>query len=51
MTATAYRNVRARMADVLADATAADLARTVPACPNWTVHDLVAHAVGIPEAL
>jgi hypothetical protein len=50
-TATAYRNVRARMAGVLADATAADLARTVPACPDWTVHDLVAHAVGIPEAL
>jgi uncharacterized protein (TIGR03083 family) len=23
----------------------------VPACPEWTVHDLVAHLCGIPEAL
>jgi uncharacterized protein (TIGR03083 family) len=23
----------------------------VPACPDWTVHELLAHVVGIPEAL
>lgn len=29
----------------------ADLVRPVPACPDWTVHDLLAHMCGIPEAL
>ena len=49
--ASAYRNVRVRMTDLLLAAGPDDLARTVPACPDWTVHDLLAHVVGIPEAI
>lgn len=49
--ATAYRNVRLRMTDLVRAAGPDDLARVVPACPDWTVHDLLAHAVGIPEAI
>jgi hypothetical protein len=36
---------------LLLDATPDDLARTVPACPAWTVHDLAAHLVGVPATL
>jgi len=35
----------------LLDATPDALARSVPACPAWSVHDLAAHLVGIPAAL
>jgi len=49
--AVGYRAVRARMIGLVGDATSDDLARPVAACPRWTVHDLVAHGVGIPEAL
>lgn len=44
--AVTYRNARARVFD-LADTLSADqLRRPVPATPNWTVHELLAHLVG-----
>jgi uncharacterized protein (TIGR03083 family) len=47
----AYHAVRRRITDVAAGLTAEQLADPVPACPAWTVHDLLAHMSGIPEAL
>jgi hypothetical protein len=46
-----YLRTRARVSTLLAAADDDDLARTVPACPAWSVHDLAAHLVGIPAAL
>ncbi len=46
-----YQRTRARVSTLLLDASADELARTVPACPAWSVHDLAAHLVGIPAAL
>jgi uncharacterized protein (TIGR03083 family) len=45
--AAARANVRSLLADV--DGTAA--ATIVPACPDWTVHDVCAHLAGVPAAL
>lgn len=39
-----YRNGRARIADLVRDA---DTSTKVPACPEWTVHDVVAHLSGV----
>ena len=46
-----YQRTRARVCTLLLDATPDALARTVPACPDWTVHDLAAHLVGVPATL
>ena len=46
-----YRRTRARVCALLRDADHDELARRVPACPAWSVHDLGAHLVGIPAAL
>ena len=46
-----YRRTRARVSTLFLDATPDALARTVPACPAWTVHDLAAHLVGVPATL
>lgn len=46
-----YHATRARVTELVRDLPADDLARPVPACPEWVVSDLVAHLVGIPEAL
>jgi uncharacterized protein (TIGR03083 family) len=46
-----YQRTRARVSTLFLDATPDDLARTVPACPDWTVHDLAAHLVGVPATL
>ncbi|MCU1373945.1 MAG: hypothetical protein JWO68_1231 [Actinomycetia bacterium] len=46
-----YHNTRRRVSELVAELDAADLATRVPACPDWTVHQLVAHMSGIPEAL
>ncbi len=43
----AYRDGHQRVAALLEDASDEDLAMHVPACPDWTVHDLVAHLVGV----
>ncbi len=42
----AYDGVRRRLEPVLADA---DPGQTVPACPGWTVADVLAHLVGLCE--
>jgi hypothetical protein len=46
-----YQRTRARVSTLFLDASPDDLARTVPACPDWTVHDLAAHLVGVPATL
>lgn len=46
----AYARTRDRMIAVArAHPTATD--RRVPACPEWTVHDLLAHVVALPAAI
>ena len=47
----AYRAVRTRMAAIAVDLSADELTTTVPACPAWTVHDLLAHNVALPAAI
>ena len=46
-----YQRTRARVCALLLDATPGALARTVPACPAWTVKDLAAHLAGVPATL
>ena len=46
-----YQRTRTRVSTLFLDATPAALARTVPACPAWSVHDLAAHLVGVPATL
>ena len=46
-----YHTTRQRISELAADLSADDLTLPVPACPEWTVHDLLAHVVGIPEAI
>ena len=45
----AYRRCRERIGEIAANLGPVDLARTVPACPEWTVTDLIAHLVGVAE--
>lgn len=45
--AAAYQQVRERMTALLREASPEQLARQVPACPDWTVKDLTAHVVGL----
>ena len=47
----AYDATRARMVGLLANLNPDDLRRTVPACPLWTVFDLIAHVVAMPAAI
>jgi uncharacterized protein (TIGR03083 family) len=42
----AYRQGHGRVAAMVAGLGEFELARTVPACPEWTVRDLVAHLAG-----
>jgi uncharacterized protein (TIGR03083 family) len=46
-----YRATRARVSTLFLEADPDALTRTVPACPDWTVHDLAAHLVGVPATL
>lgn len=46
-----YAATRARVRALLADATEADAATTVPACPAWQVRDVIAHVGGLAVAL
>jgi uncharacterized protein (TIGR03083 family) len=48
---TAYARTRDRIIAVLETSSDDDLARVVPACPDWTVHQLLAHCVSLPAAL
>ncbi len=47
----AYRDVRSRMSAIVIDLPPEELATVVPSCPEWTVHDLIAHNVAIPAAI
>jgi len=44
----AYRAAQDRMIGLLTDLDDDAAARTVPATPAWTVHDLLAHLAGVP---
>lgn len=41
-----YRSGHARVAALVAGLGEVELARVVPACPEWTVHDVLAHLAG-----
>ena len=45
----AYRGGRERISEIASDTPDEALSRTVPACPDWTVRDLLAHMVGVAE--
>jgi hypothetical protein len=47
----AYARTRERIIAVLETTSDDERARIVPACPDWTVHQLLAHCVSIPAAL
>lgn len=47
----AYARTRGRVIGLLAAAPDDELQRVVPACPAWTVHDLLAHVVSMPAAI
>ena len=46
-----YAATRARVRGLLADAGEPEADAMVPACPAWTVHDVVAHVTGLAVAL
>lgn len=46
-----YAATRDRVCALLADASPAVAATPVPACPAWTVHDVVSHVAGLAVAL
>lgn len=50
-TAAEYRNARLRMQEIAETLDAAELSRRVPACPDWSVHDLFSHVTGIAADL
>ncbi len=45
----AYQELRSRVVELLRSVPESEGDRAVPHCPAWTVRDLVAHMVGIPE--
>lgn len=47
--ATAYRELRLRVSDVIRQTDASAFAGPAPATPSWRVHDVVAHLVGVPD--
>ena len=47
----AYRDVRSRICAIAIDLSPAELATIVPSCPEWTVHDLIAHNMALPAAI
>lgn len=47
----AYDAIRLRVTGLVAGLDPADEARRVPSCPDWDVHDLVAHMAAMPAAL
>jgi hypothetical protein len=49
--ATAYDQVRARVIELVTDIDREEAARVVPACPDWSVHELVAHLTCMAAAL
>ena len=51
MVASRYLDGRERVVGAVALLTDEQRAVTVPACPEWTVHDLLAHMVSMPMAI
>jgi uncharacterized protein (TIGR03083 family) len=49
--AVSYRGCRERVTEIVTGLDEEDLARRVPACPEWTVKDLAAHIVGVAADL
>jgi uncharacterized protein (TIGR03083 family) len=49
--ASAYAQTQASMTGLLTDATPETEKQTIPACPGWTVRDLIAHVSSIATAL
>jgi uncharacterized protein (TIGR03083 family) len=47
--ASLYRDARLRIAELTGRLRGEELAAPVPACPGWTVQDVVAHLVGVAE--
>ena len=47
--ATAYRELRLRVSEVIRQADASACEQPAPATPGWRVHDVVAHLVGVPD--
>jgi hypothetical protein len=47
----AYRRTRARIIALVTAAPGSALDRPVPACPEWTVADLMGHVVSMPAAI
>jgi hypothetical protein len=45
----AYRELRARVRDVVEQVDDSDLERIAPATPKWRAHDVLSHLVGVPE--
>ena len=44
---TLYAGTRERITAAVRDLGPAELQRIVPACPEWTVHNLVSHLAGV----
>jgi uncharacterized protein (TIGR03083 family) len=42
-----YRQARESVAELIRSLSPDQLGRAVPACPDWTVHDVVAHMTGV----
>ncbi|MGH2702243.1 MAG: maleylpyruvate isomerase N-terminal domain-containing protein, partial [Actinomycetota bacterium] len=45
----AYRGCRERVSEIVRSVPPEQLGRRVPACPDWTSTDLLAHLVGVAE--
>ena len=45
----AYRGTRERISELVRDLDDGTLAAVVPACPEWTVKDVVAHVTGVVD--
>jgi len=46
---TAYRELRARVRNVVEQVDPLAMERVAPATPKWRAHDVLAHLVGVPE--
>ena len=44
-----YRTARLRITELVLSLDDDELARAVPACPGWTVHDVVSHITGVTD--
>jgi uncharacterized protein (TIGR03083 family) len=49
--AAAHEGARARIGAMVRAATPDAMSRTVPACPEWTAHQLLAHCTGTPASI